>query len=193
VTAVIERAGFTHTATDEGQLGVTRVWTPAEILGVLLVIGIILFLLFGYVICKKYLPKAIYYKSTHNPSADPEVCRPYRNFSTWLTVLIPFVPVTASIDVEFQVPVQTFNGWGFSLDYTGMKIRAKSKHTAYFVDAVDQSEAGVTIDNTARELANYRSAVEKGAPAKHPKITMGYTSSKLRKNGQAVLSFCSKH
>jgi len=144
------------------------------------------------VICKKYLPRAIYYKSTHNPTADPEVCRPYRSFTTWLTVLVPFMPVTASIQVEFQIPVQTFNGWGLVNDYAGMKISAKDKHSAYFADAVDQSASGITLDNSTRELAVYRASLERGTQSKRPKIVLNYTSSKLRKNGQVVVSFCTK-
>ena len=100
ITATIEREGFTHTATAEGDLDAVRKLTLGEILFLLTLLAIILFILFAYVIFKKYLPTSFYFKNNRN-SVKP--VRPYTSFATWLSVLVPFMNVTNSFPIHFTV------------------------------------------------------------------------------------------
>jgi len=193
VTATIEREGVTVTYTDEGNLNIGRAWTLIEILGIVIPIALILIIGIGYIPgVKKYLPKAIYYKKTFDPTATPEVCRPYKLGNIKVLTLLPYVPVASSIEIEFPFPAAVGGGFALMTDYAGMAIRAKNKNSALFVNAVDQSKAGYTLDSSARPLAAFVAAVDRGLHSPTPQIPLNYVGSKLKKDGNVVVTFCDK-
>ena len=166
---------------------------PSENLVIPLVLIVFaLLLIIGYFPgVKKYLPKAIYYKSTHNPHPDPEVCCPYRlNNINLLSLLLPYVPVEASIELFFMVHTPTHGHFADVWHSTRLKIRAKSKSSAIFVNAVEQLvEDGYALAGTAVPLAAFAAGIADGLHVAPPQIVLHYNGSKLKKDRQTVAAF----
>lgn len=178
VSATINREGFENKASAEGDLKVDRVWSIMEILGLLILIAIILFILFGYIICKKWLPWKIVYVSGGN--VWPRY--PYSNPSAWLTAIVPFMPVTTDIQVYYVR--------GNTDEDVTFRIRASSKGKAHLVNAIDVFQNNnVYIDNTQNQITRYLMTAKKNQNAEPPEIEIRLESSSLKKGAKNVATF----
>lgn len=187
VNAVIEREGVKSEASTEDELGVKRVWTAAEILWIIFWILLVLFVLFGYVICKKYLPVRIKYA---NNGGESRTIKPYTKLPTLLSILIPFRGVTATLRVSYY----TGNAFtGMTSSDASLKIRACSKNTAVLTNAQDLYKSStVFLAGTKPALdAMAAPAPTKGKKKKRKKreFKIKLISSQLYEGGSAVATF----
>ncbi|MBQ8682970.1 MAG: VWA domain-containing protein [Clostridia bacterium] len=180
VTAVIDREGVRNEATAEGELGVKRVLSLWEILGIILAILLFLFILFGYIICKKWLPKKIKYAN----ATTTRTFKPYTKPSCWLSILVPFLGVTVRMKVDY------FDATGINSS-TSLRIRATGKNTSAILNAVELYRDGnIYVDSDTR-LATYLDALQNGRnrPRKKPVGKLNYRSSHLYKAGDDLVTF----
>ena len=183
VTATLGQGEQALSATVNGSLGVERTWTLLEILLIALGIFAVLFVLFGYVFCKTYLPTKIHYNYDSNQS---DIIRPYRQFSTWLSVLVPFMNVTANITVSYTRIIGRRDRISAT---TGLKIRAKNKSAAVLVDALDLYDSHIYIDVHQADLDMYKEMVQQGHKAKVPTCLLYYDFTSLYENGRPIVTF----
>jgi len=180
VTANMDMGGIKNETKAEGSLDVDRVLSTGEIILIILGILAILFFLLGYIILKKWLPRKIKYEN----AMGQRTFKPYRKFSTYLSIIIPFLGVTTNMNVDY-----------FDMDdinqSRNLKIRAKAKRKAVILNALElyDNGSGAYVDADTK-LAIYCDAVADGrTPSKKPECILNYNNSHLYENGDDVVTF----
>ncbi len=143
VTATIDREGEVSTGSSESDLGVKRSYVWYEIVIPLL----ILIWLIGYLpFIKKYLPGKMKYRYMNVGFGrnGERWIRPYRSFGTWLSVIIPYVAVKATIKVSYRLSA------AMTESSVVLKIKAKDSSTAEIRNA-KQLPRDIRINTGSRE------------------------------------------
>ena len=180
ITATVEMLGVKSEAKQEDSLDVSKVLSPFEIFLIIFIIALILFILCGYVFFKKWLPSKIKYQ---NENGD-RIIRPYKKLSTYGSILVPFLGVTANISVDY------FDSDGNNCS-VGFKIRAKAKRKAEILNALEvyNNGDGLYVDSDAR-LSQYCEALMDGrATGRKPVCNLNYNTSQVWENGGSVVTF----
>ncbi len=180
INAVLEMAGIKNDAKKEDSLDVSRTLSAAEILLIILIILAILFFLFGYIFCKKWLPTKIKYEN----AMGQRTFKPYKKLSTYGSIIIPFLGVTANMNVDY-----------FDMDdinqSRGLKIRAKARRKATILNALElyDNGSGVYVDSDVK-LSLYCDALADGrTPSKKPECMLSYNNSHMYDDGDDVVTF----
>ena len=98
VTATIEREGIISKGKTEGDLDISRVYTPFEI--IMFILFIILILCYLPPI-KRYLPWKVVYEGKNHGRWEPYSIHPYFNIKALLTLICPILNVRSDLKVEY--------------------------------------------------------------------------------------------
>ena len=139
----------------------------------------VLFLLFGYVICKRYLPWRI--KVVSSNGAISRKCV-YRNLKTLITVLVPFLNVRGWVNDNYEDHNEFTVNAIFKVKAKGPIFGLPKSGAPYAVllNAVKLYEnKGLYVDNSQNEIQSYLDAVGDNSQTDKPSIELDYTNSSV--------------
>ena len=147
---------------------------------IIFIVAVMVFVLCGYVFFKKWLPAKIKYQNYNSN----RIIRPYKKLSTYASVLVPFLSVTAYIGVDY-----------FDIDDNNcnvvFKIKARTSQNAEILNALEvyNNCDGLYVDSDAR-LSQYCKALMDGRHFTHkPECMLVYNGSQIYADGTSVVSF----